>query len=47
MVALFTESPLDRDSVNGAFFIEPEGKIIAKYLRGEELDKKLTEVFAK
>ena len=27
------------------FLIDPSGKIIAKYLRGEELDKKLAELF--
>ncbi|TJZ63034.1 AhpC/TSA family protein [Sphingobacterium olei] len=27
------------------FLIDPEGKIIAKYLRGEELDEKLREIF--
>jgi len=27
------------------FLIDPNGKIIAKYLRGEELDKKLAELF--
>lgn len=29
------------------FLIDPSGKIIAKYLRGEELDKKLAELFNK
>jgi len=29
------------------FLVDPNGKIIAKYLRGEELDKKLAEIFAK
>lgn len=27
------------------FLVDPNGKIIAKYLRGEELDKKLAEIF--
>jgi hypothetical protein len=27
------------------FLINPEGKIIAKYLRGEELSKKLETIF--
>lgn len=27
------------------FLVDPDGKIIAKYLRGEELDKKLSEIF--
>lgn len=27
------------------FLVDPNGKIIAKYLRGEELDKKLSEIF--
>ncbi|MCT1524140.1 TlpA disulfide reductase family protein [Sphingobacterium hotanense] len=29
------------------YLIDPEGKIIAKYLRGEELDNKLSEIFGK
>lgn len=29
------------------FLVDPNGKIIAKYLRGEELDKKLAEIFDK
>ncbi|EDM34182.1 thioredoxin family protein [Pedobacter sp. BAL39] len=29
------------------FLIDPNGKIIGKYLRGAELDKKLEEIFAK
>lgn len=29
------------------FLVDPHGKIIAKYLRGEELDKKLAEIFKK
>ncbi len=29
------------------FLVDPNGKIIAKYLRGEELDKKLAEIFKK
>jgi len=29
------------------FLVDPNGKIIAKYLRGEELDKKLAEIFGK
>lgn len=29
------------------FLIDPNGKIVGKYLRGEELDKKLEEIFAK
>jgi peroxiredoxin len=29
------------------FLVDPNGKIIAKYLRGEELDKKLEEIFSK
>lgn len=29
------------------FLVDPKGKIIAKYLRGEELDKKLAEIFGK
>lgn len=29
------------------FLVDPNGKIIAKYLRGDELDKKLAEIFGK